>query len=74
MAPISRSELAQLCKRGETGGVKRYMARTDFEVELLAAGDDNGWTALHHAASEGHVPIVGELLAKVHKRGLQRRL
>ena len=65
MPPACRSELAALCKKGETNSVKRYLTRTDADVgALLAAPDDSGWTCLHHAASEGHVPVVGELLAK----------
>ncbi|KAL3872338.1 hypothetical protein ACJMK2_040269 [Sinanodonta woodiana] len=43
--------------------IVKYLIKTN--PGLLQQNDKNGWTALHHAASKGSVPVIESLLAAV---------
>jgi len=62
---IPRAALAECCKSGDATVCRRIISGSGVDIKgLLEATDNDGWAGIHHAASGGHIALVGELLQK----------
>ncbi len=57
------NELIQACKDGRLNDVERLLEDSESALDPCHK-DENGWTPLHHASQNGHLPVVEYLLDK----------
>lgn len=56
-------ELVEACKEGRLNDVKRLLEDEGSALDPRQR-DEDGWTPLHYASQEGHLPVVEYLLEK----------